>query len=71
MHKTGEVVALVEILEHRAKDLGFLVRQGDAFCGGVHIAISQGMAEERTSAEDVFVGGKKTLFGANDQCNDG
>ncbi len=64
-----KVVSLVEVLEHGAKNLGLLVWQSDALGRRVHVCVSQGMGEERAGAEDVFVGCKEPLFGANDECD--
>jgi hypothetical protein len=71
VHQTRVVVTLVEILEHRAKDLGLLVGKGDALGGGVHVPVSKSVAEEGAAAEDVFVGGKEALFSTDDECDDG
>lgn len=62
-----KVVSLVEVLEDRAEYLRLLVRESNALGRRVHVRISEGMSEERTGAEDVFVGSKESLFGADDE----
>lgn len=71
VHQTRVVVTLVEILEHRAKDLGLLVGKGDALGGGVHVPVSKSVAEEGAATEDVFVSGKEALFSTDDESDDG
>lgn len=71
VHQARVVVALVEVLEHGAKDLGLLVGEGDALGGGVHVPVPEGVAEEGAAAEDVLVGGKEALFSADDEGDDG
>lgn len=48
MDKTWEVVALVEKLEHRAKDLGLLVRQGYPLRSRIHVPVPKGMGKVGT-----------------------
>lgn len=71
VHEVGVVVAFVEVLKHGGEDLGLLVRQGDAFGGGLHELAAAGGVEEGRDAEDVFVGGEEALFAADDERDDG
>lgn len=77
VHKPRVVVALVEVLEHRREDLGRLVGQGEAAAlghgavGVVLLLVQQDVGEVGGTGEDVLVGGKDALVGADDEGDDG
>lgn len=68
VHQAREVVALVEVLEHRGEDLGRLVGQGDALAGIEGVVLEE-VVEVRGAGEDVFVGGEDALFVAYNEGN--
>ena len=70
VREAREVVALVEVLEDGAEDLGLLVGERDALGRRVHVRGAQRLREKGTGAEDVLVGGKEALLGADDEGDD-
>ena len=67
MYEPRIVVAFIEVFKDRGEDLGFFVRQRDAFGGCFHELSAAGGLEEGRDAEDIFVSGEETLFAADDE----
>lgn len=70
VREAGKVVALVEVLEDGAEDFRLLVGQRNALGRRVHVRGAQRLREKGTGAEDVLVGGKEALLGADDEGDD-
>ena len=60
------VITLVEKLEDGAEDLGLFIRKGNLLGDGVHVSVTQGRSEEGRRGEDVLMGSKESLLGADD-----
>jgi len=63
--EAGVVVALVEVFEHRAEDLGLFFGEGDAFGVGFEELAAAAGGEEGGGGEDVLVGGEEALVRAD------
>ena len=71
VQEAGVVVALVEVLEDGGKDLGGLVREGDA-PGGVHVwAALQRVGEVGRVAQDMLMGGEYAVLVTDDESYNG
>jgi hypothetical protein len=65
------VIAFIEVFKDGGEDLGLLVRKGDSLACCFEELASAGCLEEWRVAEDVFVGGEKSLFSSDNEGYDG
>ena len=71
MHEPRIVVALVEILKDSGEDLWLLLGQADTLVVGLEELVAAAGREERGEAQDLFVGGEKSLFRSDTEGDDG